>query len=176
MRWVSRARDVSERLVEPARGRTRSARPKRITAAQPLLEILVLHGLLLVAEDDPLRRAAQGNEVIGILAEKLQAPDAERDGRLVALTDQFSSFLERTVASNLDRADAAAINAERVAEVENGRRRAEEASDALEPQARRRHPLRARGMEKAVQVGKNKPKDKRAPHGFDKKPKDKSDH
>ena len=168
------ARDVSECLAEPARANPVSA-PERITAAQPLLEVLVLHGLLLVAEDDPLRRAAQGNEVIGILAEKFRAPDAASDARLVALSDQFSSFLERTVDGNLDRADAAASDAERAAEVERGRRRTDEATDALERTLSTAPPAAREGMEKAVKAEKNKPKEKHGPPGFEKKPKDKAD-
>jgi hypothetical protein len=174
------ARDVSESLAEPARADPVRA-PERLTAAQPLLEVLVLHGLLLVAEDDPLRRAAQGNEVVGILTEKFRAADAASDVRLVSLSDQFSALLERTVASNLDRADADAIEPERVAEIERARRRADEATDALERNLEDAPPAAREGLEKAVKAVKNKPKDKskgkekHLPPGLDKKPQDKAD-
>jgi hypothetical protein len=172
------ARDVSQRLADPSQAGPVSA-PERLSAEQPLLEILVLHGLLLIAEDDPLRRVAQGNEVLGILAEKLRAPDAAGDTRLLALSDQFGALLERTVVSNLNRADSAAIDPERVGEVERARRQSEEATEDLERKMDTAPPAARKGLEKAVQAGKNKPKDenkgkgkKTVPPGSDKKPKD----
>jgi hypothetical protein len=158
------ARDVSQRLADPSQAGRVSA-PERLTPEQPLLEILVLHGLLLITEDDPLRRAAQGNDVIGILAEKLRAPDAASDTRLLALSEQFGALLERTVVSNLNRADAAATDPERAGEVERARRQSEEATEDLERKMDTAPPEARKGLEKAIKAGKNKPKDEKKGRG-----------
>lgn len=67
-----------------------------------LIEALILNGLSLAAEDDPLKRADTCNELAARFAGEIQQAATERDnGRAVELGDHLYSLLRQGVAGNL---------------------------------------------------------------------------
>src|SRR5262245_27359609 len=133
-------------------------------AASNLLRVLVAESLLVVGEDDPVRRAGHSSRVADSLAKTIVEKGDTTDPQEAArLGEKLGAVVNRGVMSNLDQADPEDLDEEQKKEAEQVRKRAGDAVDAIK-QNRPRVPEEARqGLERALE-GKRPEK----PHGHGK--------
>jgi hypothetical protein len=123
-----------------------------------LLETLVVQGLGLAEEDDPVKRADRGLDVADRLAQSIAESSESNDGDGAALlSDCLAEVRDRAVQGNLDRAAAAELDAARRQEFERVRRRADQAGDALEKVLNRAPPAARPGLTRALEAARDGP-------------------
>jgi hypothetical protein len=123
-----------------------------------LCSVLVLNGLRLAQDPDPLRRADYCSDIADIFMQNIiEASAPGQEDRLAFLGQGLSAVLDRGVAPNLALAEVA--GADRRAEVERVRRRGAAAAVALE-QVLAKAPAAARpALQRALEKAKGKGSD-----------------
>jgi hypothetical protein len=168
LRFASRdSADLLESGRQPAEG-SGPAVPAR--GSRPLLVSLVLQGLKLADETDPLRRADLCSELAALLTPALVVLAAGGDVQQAEeMGGCLGDLLERGVANNLDQAEKEDVQGVRQADLEEVRQRSvqaavvveqnlEEAPPAAQPALRRVADASAEGRERVLQPGKPKSK------------------
>jgi hypothetical protein len=123
------------------------------TGARPLLATLVLAGLRLAEEPDPLRRAEVASDLAQQLALTVALVSAEDDSQQVAeLGSTLGHLMEQGVAGNLDRAEEADPKGSRRAEAEQVRQRAAQATATLERNLAHAPPAARAGLQRALEA------------------------
>jgi hypothetical protein len=135
-RMGTAAREVERVLLGASRGSPapRDRRqPERGPEPHVLLEVLVVQGLRLAEEDDPLRRADRCTDVTdSLMRALLHAEDGDDAAEMARLGTCVGLFVDRAVGENLGRVEPEEADPVRRAERERVRRRAADAADAAE--------------------------------------------
>jgi hypothetical protein len=145
--------------------------PARSGTTRDLLGTVVLHGLRLAEENDPLRRADSCNEVAEHLVQGILLAsgggDTERAGKLGGF---LGSLMDRGVAPNLQRFQDSAPADARIKEAEQVGERSVRAVEVLQEKLERAPAVAQPGLQKALEMSSN-PQPSLSHDGKGKKPK-----
>ncbi len=155
LRPVSKtAREGSALLMDPGAGASETTSLANVSG-QALVAVLVLSGLRLVEESDPLRRANLSSELGQELTQTialLSANGEEEQASELGVT--LGELMDRGVAGNLDRVEADDVKGGRRAEVEQVRQRAAQTTTVLERNLAQAPAAARPGLQRALQASK----------------------
>src|SRR5262249_7925215 len=132
--------------------------PAKSGTMRDLLGVLVLQGIDLAEEKDPLRRAQTCNEVADHLVQGILLASSGGDTvRAEKLGGFLGSVMDRGVATNLDRFQATASPDDaRIQEMEKIDQKADETVGVLEKNLEKAPAVAQVGLKKAIEASKSK--------------------
>jgi hypothetical protein len=146
------ARDAAA-AIQADRPAAEAPRTPAPGAAQPLLTVLVVQGLRLAEEEDPLRRADLSAELAHHLSQAVVLLAAGGDADQASdLSASLGELMDVGVAENLDRAEKADVKGARRAEAEQVQQRASQAVEALKRNLAHAPEAARAGLERALKA------------------------
>jgi hypothetical protein len=131
--------------------------PKQPQAPEgPLLEALVLHGLVLADENDPLKRAEVSTDVADNLVRTILESSQRGSDRdeMEKLGTYLGAVMNRGVNGNLDRVDPKTLDAKRQADYERLKQRAAEMMARFQRNMQDAPPHSRQGLQQAFQASR----------------------
>jgi len=165
-RGASRSLSAQAPLPAP---RNPAWQPARSGTVRDLLGTMVVQGLRLAEEDDPLRRADYCTDVADHLVQGILLASAGGDTqRADCLSGFLGSVMDRGVAINLERFHATEPDDERREEAERIGGRSAKAMEVLQRNLKNAPAAAQAGLQRALQAGKgrNTPETKGPPRGL----------
>lgn len=155
---IGNAARESSNLLEAGRSAEEIIFPETsLGSSTPLLVSLVLQGLKLADENDPLRRADLCSELALFLAPNVVLLSARGDEQLAGeMGACLGELLDRGVEKNLGRAESADAKGSRLEESQAVRGRSEQAVVILEQNLSSASPEARAGIERAVEASNSK--------------------
>ncbi len=167
---ASAARAASQSLTgQAAAPQMRSPlwQPARSGTMRDLLGVLVLQGIQLAEESDPLRRAEHCNDVAEHIVQGILLASSGGDtDRAVKLGGFLGSVMDRGVTTNLDRYQPAGPQDVRMAEAERIEERSTKAVEVLERNLEKASVAAQPALEKALEASKHKSSKGKKPKGL----------
>lgn len=158
---ASAARAASQSLTRQAAApqlRSPSWEPSRSGTMRDLLGIVVLQGIQLAEEPDPLRRAEHCNDVADHLVQGILLASSGGDtDRAEKLGGFLANVMDRGVASNLDRFQPVGPQDVRMAEAERIEERSNKAVETLFANLEKAPEAAQPGLQKALEASRPKP-------------------
>jgi hypothetical protein len=125
------------------------------SSPRPLLETVVVEGLRLAEEDDPLRRADSCSRVVEQLVQTILLTSARGEAKPASTLGKcLGEMVDRGVVVNLNRAKVDDADKDRMAERERVRRRVAAASAVLESNLQRAPPQARAGLQRAMEASR----------------------
>lgn len=147
------SRSLSTDAVVAPEVRSPAWQPARSGTLRDLLGTLVLHGLRLAEEDDPLKRADSCNEMAEHLVQGILLASSGGDSdRAAALGGFLGSVMDRGVGKNLDRFEPEGAGELRLAHAERIGQRLGQAVQVLEDNLEKAPPAAQPALEKAIKA------------------------
>jgi hypothetical protein len=150
------ARAASQNLageIASLEPRSPSWQPARSGTMRDLLGVLVLQGIELAEETDPLRRAATCNSVAEHLVQGILLASSGGDAdRAAKLGGFLGSVMDRGVATNLDRYQPAGPEDARMAEVKQIGEQSVQTVEVLEKNLEKAPPAAQPALQKAIEA------------------------
>jgi len=153
------AREAIRALESDPAARARAMLSPRKHATQPpvelasrdLLLVLIAESLLVVGEDDPVRRAGHSSRIADSLAKTIVAKGAADPQEAARLGENLGAVVNRGVMSNLEQADPEEFDEEQKKEAEQVRKRAGDAVAAVKENLPRLPEAAREGLERALE-------------------------
>src|SRR5262249_27714581 len=147
------SRSLSGDSPAPPELRSPPWQPARSGTLRDLLGPLVLEGLRLAAEDDPLRRADSCNDVADHLVQGILLASSGGDtDRAAKLGSYLGNVRDRGVNKNLERFEPANAQDKRAEEADRIGQRMDQAVEILEQQLAKAPPAAQPGLRKALEA------------------------